>query len=639
MARLREAPAPPRADGVWKVVVEDGVHWLRTPSGKRFYGCGVNGVHAGYPPEAVQQRPAYYLWRLYPSVPAWALTVRERLGTWGFNHVGAWAFGEEMIGLPSTPNLDLGRLSQALWWDPFDPSMPTRVTEWAYRLTGPHREAGVRIGYFPDNEIGWWNAALFMFYLAKEWGNTTKQLLWQLLYERYEGRWPKLLEDWVPAEGVEGFPSLRAAGAALRLRPRGDGIGVVREFTYRCAERYYRLMHDALRAADPDALIFSDRLPIYYSQDAVRAMAPYVDAVAVNYNVDEADGWIAHYFFDGLAALSGKGVLVSEFFCAAMENRSGNKNAGHLLTVPTQRERATVVARALQNFARFPQIIGTQWFQYHDEPQGGRPDGEDYNMGLVDIEDQPYEELVEAFAHTHPGLGRLHAGARPRPAANSGPDVTIARAERRIDLSDRSLTDWDKDAALLRGFAAEPPDVPFADIYMTWDPGGLYLATIGMDYMHPGHLWYDGPFPLSETYQLHWLIAIRQRTYHVAIHFLPEEVTFSLTDATNARGSITLIPRLYGYGQEGGARPMSGARVQHLDAGAPRISCEAHLPPDLFGVPSFERGMRLKMNVVVLSHYRAQEMFWSEGTAARTFSRPEGWRVVTLGQRGEESRA
>ena len=45
-------------------------------------------------------------------------------------------------------------------------------------------------------------------------------------------------------------------------------------------------MHDGLRAADPQALIFSDRLPIYYSQAAVRAMALYVDVIATNYDLD-----------------------------------------------------------------------------------------------------------------------------------------------------------------------------------------------------------------------------------------------------------------------------------------------------------------------------------------------------------------
>ncbi len=41
-------------------------------------------------------------------------------------------------------------------------------------------------------------------------------------------------------------------------------------------------------------------------------------------------------------------------------------------------------------------VIGADWFQYYDEPKYGRNDGENYNMGLVDIYDQPYEEITLA---------------------------------------------------------------------------------------------------------------------------------------------------------------------------------------------------------------------------------------------------
>ncbi|MGH7828770.1 MAG: hypothetical protein ACREP8_01210, partial [Candidatus Binatia bacterium] len=164
--------------------MDKGVFWFRTPGGEKLYGCGVNGVNSGCSPEAVQGRPAYYLWHLYPSIDAWAATIRRRLVQWGFNHVGAWTFAEREIGLPYIPNLDLGRLSQALWFDPFDPELAIRVNEWADRLTVPHRQHGLRIGYFPDNEVGWWNGALFNFYLSKGWQNNTKRLLCQLLYDR-----------------------------------------------------------------------------------------------------------------------------------------------------------------------------------------------------------------------------------------------------------------------------------------------------------------------------------------------------------------------------------------------------------------------------------------------------------------------
>ena len=80
----------------------------------------------------------------------------------------------------------------------------------------------------------------------------------------------------------------------------------MREWTGIVAEHYYTLAAQAIHAADPDALYFGDRLPIYYDPAAVRAMAPHVDAIATNYNVDSGDGWIAHYFFDGLRETVGR---------------------------------------------------------------------------------------------------------------------------------------------------------------------------------------------------------------------------------------------------------------------------------------------------------------------------------------------
>src|SRR5579863_9276912 len=121
------------------------------------------------------------------------------------------------------------------------------------------------------------------------------------------------------------------------LRPGSGGIRVVREWTGIVAHRYYRLAAAAIHAADPGALYFGDRLPIYYDPAAVRAEAPYVDAIATNYNLDAGDGWIADYYFDGLRKLTGgKPVLVSEWFLAGRENRTGNRNNGHLMTVDTQ---------------------------------------------------------------------------------------------------------------------------------------------------------------------------------------------------------------------------------------------------------------------------------------------------------------
>jgi hypothetical protein len=108
-------------------------------------------------------------------------------------------------------------------------------------------------------------------------------------------------------------------------------------------------------------------------------------------------------------------------------------------------------------------------------------------------------------------------------------------------------------------------------------------------------------------------------------------VRFSAGDVTNARGSTVLVPYLFTYSEAGNPRPFSGAQVQHLDAEAPRVSCEARFPAEAFELPSFRENLEFRMNILVISHYRGQEMFWSEGTAHDTFHSPEGWRRVKLG--------
>jgi hypothetical protein len=50
------------------------------------------------------------------------------------------------------------------------------------------------------------------------------------------------------------------------------------------------------------------------------------------------------------------------------------------------------VKSALEN----PYMIGTHWFQYGDQATTGRRDGENYQVGFIDICDTPYPETVKA---------------------------------------------------------------------------------------------------------------------------------------------------------------------------------------------------------------------------------------------------
>src|SRR2546425_1043950 len=471
-------------------------------------------------------RIAYHWRSFYPRFDAWLASTRARTATWGFNTAGASSLPPDVLALPVIPDLELGRTARFHWVDPFDPATEERMRAAARRLVAPYKGSPFRIGYFSDNEVGWWDGALFAFYLEQAATNHTKQRLVALLREVYGDDWDRFARDFVPPSGVASFADLLAReGGTPHLRPGGDGIQVVGRWTGMVAERYYRLVHDALRAADPDALVFGDRLPIYYDPAAVRAMAPWVDAIATNYNVDSPDGWIARYYFDGLRALSGgKPVLVSEWFFAANENRTGNRNNGHLMTVATQAERARGAAAAAARFAREPGVVGAHWFQYYDHPRGGRDDGGDYDFGLVGGGDPPYGQLVTALGRVNARLAAFHRAAR---VVSLRPRAELPEAP--IDPRDRSLAEWPKERALV-ALRAPAPEVPFGDLYVAWSREGLSLAAIAMDYYAPELLPADQELPLDECFHVDWGIDAGHGPRRFALYVIPPRVRSAAGD-------------------------------------------------------------------------------------------------------------
>jgi hypothetical protein len=106
---------------------------------------------------------------------------------------------------------------------------------------------------------------------------------------------------------------------------------------------------------------------------------------------------------------------VTEFGFRA--NDSGMPNSyppGLLLqpNVPTQKVRADKFEECATTWMRQPYFLGYHWFDYMDEPKGGRFDGEDGNYGLVNNNDNPYTVLVERLKRTNTRVWDLHRAAR-----------------------------------------------------------------------------------------------------------------------------------------------------------------------------------------------------------------------------------
>jgi hypothetical protein len=609
----------------WALANHDGASWLVTPCGRRFFSLGVNVLDGGYPAREAGGK-IYYSWRAFARSPAvWVDTLRRRLGEWGFNSAGGWSLPPQTLKLPTIVDLELGRRARFHWFDPFAPDIEARMNALAETLVAPYRKSPYRIGYFSDNEVGWWAGALFVFYSMQPSGSPTKQRWVAMLRRHYAGDWSRFAADFAPPQGVGSWDGLLDTTEMTRMRPGGAGIRAVREWTGIVAGHYYRLAAAAIRAADPEALYFGDRLPIYYDPAAVQAMVPYVDAIATNYNVDGSDGWIASYYFDGLRQLSGgKPVLVSEWFFAARRNRTGNRDIGHLMTVETQGERAAGAAAATRAFAAIPEIVGAHWFQYYDHPKGGRPDGEDYNFGLVDINDLPYRHLTTALAAANRQAPQIHA----RSTAPSAPATAVFEVPpARIALSARSLAAWPKPASLLPPLRPSPGAIGFAEAYLSWSASGLTLATIGQDYFDIDLLAYDGPFPLDDAYRVELGVDFGAGPRRFTLFFIPPRT--KRHDYPEMRAELCDGPAGRAIGL--GCASVDGAEAVYFGADQPRITAEAMIPWSALGVRVPLPGTRFRAEIAITSWDGDRWVSLSGLAPAAAMKEPARWRAMRLG--------
>jgi len=425
------------------------------------------------------KNPGYAAWQHYLNSNRWAEATLKRLKSWGFTTLGAWSDFNALkeahdVDMAFTPVLHVGSMAGVPWWDMWDTNIVARMHQIARDQILPLRNDPRVLGYYSDNEMGWWNATLFKMTLEQAPTSGQRQRLINLLRETYRNHWLELLNDF-EAEGVQSFEELDQRGM-LYLRPGSNGIRTYRRFLALIAERYYSLVREIIRRYDPRALILGDRYQSFYYPEAVRACAPYVDAASGNLNASWNDGTFVRFYLDTLHALSGKPVLVSEFYMAAQENRSANRNdKGIFPTVATQKERVRGFRNTAQALARIPYVIGADWFQYYDEPTHGREDGENFNFGLVDIHDKPYESLTAAAS----ALNLAALKSQPRQARpDAAPGVPPAPRNPLGQFTPMlALKHWDRD----RGFAKPVSEFPLADLYLCWDRKAIYLGLYSQD--------------------------------------------------------------------------------------------------------------------------------------------------------------
>jgi agarase len=135
---------------------------------------------------------------------------------------------------------------------------------------------------------------------------------------------------------------------------------------------------------------------------------PYAAAVAALYPDEGTWAATAGDLLAAYAEATGLPILITEFSFRALDSGLPNSYPPIYPKLATQTQRADrFEAYAREAYAR-PWIVGHHWFEYVDEPPGGRFDGENSNFGLVSSADVPWSELTNRMT-------AVHADAPPSP--------------------------------------------------------------------------------------------------------------------------------------------------------------------------------------------------------------------------------
>ena len=181
---------------------------------------------------------------------------------------------------------------------------------------------------------------------------------------------------------------------------QGDTPGRRKEFIDSAFEKYLDLTCNAIKKYDPNHLTLGIRFGGSVSVELLHA-ARVFDVCSVNV-----------YEYEPMAQLervyryTGRPVLIGEFHIGVPANGLG---AG-LVQAKDQTERGIAYRYYVEKAASQSCFLGAYWFQWRDEPVLGRGDGENYNIGFVDVNDRPYKELVEAAKTTNKRLFDVHSG-------------------------------------------------------------------------------------------------------------------------------------------------------------------------------------------------------------------------------------
>lgn len=419
-----------QASKFFRVEKVDGKWWFVDPDGKLFWSHGIAAVSTRFGGTGTQERESYFrdlpakddAFGKFYGKSDWALGFYERrtpyttynflaanlyrkygedwrnefaelahkrLRNWGMNTLAAWSDPSiclqgrtpytAFFRVESSPELVGADKMWTRFVDVFDPGFRPAIGHGIATCKDSLGDPWC-IGFYVDNELYWGNdIELALWTLRSPNEQAAKQEFVRDLQAKYKTVealntvWETKHETWEQLLATTQLPDPQRAGSDLRA------------FTRKFSETYFRTIKEELAAAAPEQLYLGCRF-IWDNESAIRAACKFCDVVSFNrylYSIENL----------GLPGGEDKPVLIGEFHFGATD-----RGMFHPSKVPSrdQQHRAECYKNFVHSALGNPLLVGTHWFQYTSEPTSGRGDGENYQVGFVDLCDTPYEETISA---------------------------------------------------------------------------------------------------------------------------------------------------------------------------------------------------------------------------------------------------
>ena len=388
-----------KATGFFRVEKMDDRWWFVCPDGHLFYSSGLNGVGTGAGTRVEGRQDLFA--KLPPSTPApgrrggslggsfytwnlqrrfgedwrtnWAYFTTRRLAAWGFNTVHNWGAPNRGQAEPRVPYAMMMRgwqTGRSIMGMPnvYAEDFARRVDEAAASQLTQFQDDPWMLGFFIGNEPPW------------------------------PGRESQLCDSILSSEPSEIQRRLKAQLA------EGDSQERRKAFVLAAFQHYIDTINAAVKRYDTNHLNLGIRFGGEPHDDIIK-IARGFDVFSINI-YRYAPGRTT---FDRISSLVQRPIVIGEFHIG-VPNRG---LAPGLVQAMNQEERANGYRYYVEQSAAHPAVIGTHWFQWLDQPVTGRNDGENYNIGFIDVTDQPYAEMVAAAKLTHNRLLEIHRGTIP----------------------------------------------------------------------------------------------------------------------------------------------------------------------------------------------------------------------------------